>query len=1272
MAEREPDRETNLVGAQGVVIGDGNVQINVFARQIPRSDYFAQVCAMAPETLADREAELAELEEFCTRAGRGGYQLWSAEAWAGKTALLLSFVREPPERTRVISFFVTARLAAQSDREAFLDVVIEQLAEILNEPVPAVSTPATRPAHFLRMLDAAASVCEQQGRHLVLVVDGLDEDLGAAEHSIAALLPSHPAAGMRIVISARPNPPLPDDVPEQHPLRSPEIVRALEPSPHARVIRREAERDLKRLLGGSELEQDLLGLMVASGGGLSGRDLQELTGHQPWRIAESLQTVTGRAFARRAAAWSGQATTQELYILAHEELQRTAVQFMGEARLAAYRRRLHIWADGYRSEGWPEQTPEYLLRGYFRMMQAGADLPRMIDCALDRARQDRMLGMSGGDATALEEIANTQNAAADQSSPDLQTMVLLGARLADVTQRNAGIPPRLPSLWARLGRPTRAMTLAQSISRHQTRLSAWGELLRVLADQGDHGRARAILTETVPQAVTAAGEDSPPVLLRTVEALATAGHPGYAAQLATLLPPGESRILALATLAPAWALEGDAERARSVADEAAQSARRLFESRGSPLPQDPAARERIRVRIFAEVARMWAGVGEAALARATAKEVEHSARRSAIGEIEPELRKSLPLDNARVLGGVARAWAKAGALDRAQAAAGEIMEIAQELGRSEHVNSAIWAMHEALRVWIDTGDLDDAAGVIRILTRMDQLRLAEDSTPGSGYVVAEAAEAWAREGHLVQAEEITRAITDPDPDEQCIARVRAFAAVVRGWARSEDSGCAQAVAQEIERLARTVEWPRDRVDALTTAAHAWFDAGDPHRAETLARAAHSLAGTLSDLPKVRFVFNPGVSAESVTQARADSRRMFLARDLPDDAVDLVLRAAAPAAARDGALDLADGIARQINHPASRSWAVGAWQRMAALAGSIAGVDPFEQIVRSIIESDGAAWLVEDFGWGSTSGPGTMGGAEDFIRPVVGMTLDAWDLVAEGEAAARASNPDLCRGVARKAERLARRIPVLDFSAQSASFEAKLWKRASPQDRSRGEALVRSVVRPEDRAWALSGAVRALARSGLFADAEHSVLAGVACALKVWVMAAAARSWSVAGTGADAARVARETEQIARSVATPTTRTLMLAIAAKAWRDAAHGGRARILAQEVSDLAESTSDPVEQHWARSDASSAWAWAADPDHAESLLRATDDPVLRATGLLRLAAQIDGTRADALIAEALRLSPKGWQTALNGLITLRPAVLVSAAEQILADRAGPPGAR
>jgi hypothetical protein len=143
-----------------------------------RSAYREQVRRIAPKELLDRERELAELAAFCTHPERGPYVWWRAEAWAGKSALLSWFVLHPPPGVVVVSFFITARFRGQDDSVAFAEVVLEQLAELLGEPIPALLTEATREPHLLRMLAEAADACHRRGQRLVLVVDGLDEDRG--------------------------------------------------------------------------------------------------------------------------------------------------------------------------------------------------------------------------------------------------------------------------------------------------------------------------------------------------------------------------------------------------------------------------------------------------------------------------------------------------------------------------------------------------------------------------------------------------------------------------------------------------------------------------------------------------------------------------------------------------------------------------------------------------------------------------------------------------------------------------------------------------------------------------------------------------------------------------------------------------------------------------------------------------------------------------------------------------------------------------------------
>ena len=92
-----------------------------------------------------------------------------------------------------MSFFVTARLAAQDTREAFTEALLDQLAVLTGQEVPAALPETIMDAWLLDLMTRAAVACRDGGGRLVLVVDGLDEDssrtTGPHAHSIAGLLP---------------------------------------------------------------------------------------------------------------------------------------------------------------------------------------------------------------------------------------------------------------------------------------------------------------------------------------------------------------------------------------------------------------------------------------------------------------------------------------------------------------------------------------------------------------------------------------------------------------------------------------------------------------------------------------------------------------------------------------------------------------------------------------------------------------------------------------------------------------------------------------------------------------------------------------------------------------------------------------------------------------------------------------------------------------------------------------------------------------------------
>ena len=262
--------------------------------ELVEAGYLAQVRDLAPVELRGREQELAELVQFC--AGDEPYLWWRADAWAGKSALAAWFVVHPPAGVRVVSFFVTRRLAGQADSVAFTEAMVEQLAAVADES--ASTTPSGRDRERILLLDLAARRVGERQQRLLLVVDGLDEDEGAApasrKPSIASLLPRRPAANVRVLVTSRPHPGIPIDVPGDHPLRQC-VPRPLAPSPFARNIELAATNELMGQLHGGELQETLLGYIAASGGGLTLADLAELTGSPQWKLDGMLGTVFGRS-----------------------------------------------------------------------------------------------------------------------------------------------------------------------------------------------------------------------------------------------------------------------------------------------------------------------------------------------------------------------------------------------------------------------------------------------------------------------------------------------------------------------------------------------------------------------------------------------------------------------------------------------------------------------------------------------------------------------------------------------------------------------------------------------------------------------------------------------------------------------------------------------------------------------------------------------------------------------------------------------------------------
>ncbi|MFI5909271.1 hypothetical protein [Dactylosporangium sp. NPDC051541] len=316
-----------------------------------RSGYIEQVAELVPAGgLLDRGEELAELAEFCH--GDEAFLWWQARPWAGKSALMATFVRNPPPRVDVVSFFVTARLAGYADSNALIDVLIDQLSAIIGQPLPRTSAFAMRDMHRRSVIRDAVRQVQDSGRELVMVLDGLDEDVrgrpGSGLASVASVLPRLLGGRARVIVSSRPDPPLPQDVLDSHPLRRCRI-RQLAVSPHATDVAELAWQELTDLLFRGRAERDIIGFLAVRKGGLTLVELEQLTGIAPFRLEHILTGNLGRTVVARVD--HGVSPPQRLYVFIHEALVKVAREQLG-THMARYRRRLERWAQTHvRSDG---------------------------------------------------------------------------------------------------------------------------------------------------------------------------------------------------------------------------------------------------------------------------------------------------------------------------------------------------------------------------------------------------------------------------------------------------------------------------------------------------------------------------------------------------------------------------------------------------------------------------------------------------------------------------------------------------------------------------------------------------------------------------------------------------------------------------------------------------------------------------------------------------------------------------------------------------------
>ncbi|MGW2766123.1 hypothetical protein [Streptomyces sp. NPDC001275] len=465
-----------LRAAQEEGTGERDRQIRPFRRQDPGHRFVRVHGPALDAAVADvqgRRDERTDMNAFVRDSSLGApsYLCWHADGPVGKTMLLADYVRRRrPADVDILTFFVSAAHGTNT-RAKFEGEMADQIGEFLGKPRDHVPRGVWE---WKRLFAEAAAKSTRHGRVLLLVVDGLDDDVAwsglAAESrtpasgakartkaragqspvrgSIAALLPAPPPSGMRVIVSLRRCVRFPDDLrSERHPLRQSKHLRTLVSVPGVPLLRQPPPD--ATALGGS-----VAGLLAVAGGGLRTVDLAELTGLPLERVDRLAQGPAGRSLVFDDPVF-------QTYALAEPHLVRAVREDLGEAGVVRHTRELLAWSQRWRTAGWPEGTPPYPLAHQLRLLTGTAERAAY---ALDMPRL-RRLACTAGPVTALAQLETFEeeiDTAAGTTSDGLATLVPLSAARALLRRESRDVPDGAPALLVRLGDVERARGLARS------------------------------------------------------------------------------------------------------------------------------------------------------------------------------------------------------------------------------------------------------------------------------------------------------------------------------------------------------------------------------------------------------------------------------------------------------------------------------------------------------------------------------------------------------------------------------------------------------------------------------------------------------------------------------------------------------------------------------------------------------------------------------------------------------------------------------------------
>ncbi|RRD22975.1 hypothetical protein EII10_12325 [Actinomyces bowdenii] len=678
------------------------------------ADHNEKLRSLAPERLEGRAEEREELRRFI-EDGSESWLAYEARMLSGKTALMATFAKNPPEGVRVVSYFVRKNEAGHG-RNDFVFVVMAQLAKMLGDRYvrsPREEEQRTALAYALRL---AATSCEHEGKTLVLLIDGLDEDvyfetkIAPGAVSILSVLPRSLPRGVKVVTASRPNPPVPGDVICTD--RNVAQVVELASSPHAEAS---ISPEQLREFFGNRMGLPIGSFLAACEGALTARDLCGLLTREGIDVpVDEIESFIGGSSGRLLhpidVGWEGKPV--RAYQLGHEVVLREVLrrlepdrfgegedpedeQWWAHLRVEAlhpYRDLIIEWVwDLVDRSGWSPETPSYALGGgYQSVVQKAMGDPEALELLADRLRNKEILRRYGSAYRSLRAIDEACEPLLIADAPDFSDLML--AALLSVSEERERLSRRsvyvpgliacnLEYLGATLGATCERVL---SIDDAGDRIKAIGEIL----DCDIPGNRLAEFQSSVMGLIDSVGSqhrdlmsDAQKLRARFFARLGqfeeAARVAGLAEQEARSVDAPGRRAVALANVAQTWAHAGQADEAVRVARSVGESWLCAGALVGVARAWAGQAGEAMRVAGLAEqearsVAEPWRRAGAlVGVARVLAEAGQAGEAARVAGLAEQEARSvDEPWRWARALADVARVLAEAGRVDEAVRVAG--------------------------------------------------------------------------------------------------------------------------------------------------------------------------------------------------------------------------------------------------------------------------------------------------------------------------------------------------------------------------------------------------------------------------------------------------------------------------------------------------------------------------------------------------------------------------------------------------------------------------